>query len=57
MEPGKNASEIVVTPEMIEAGLSVISGFELLDAWEGNLPRAELVKAILSAALAKTLQS
>jgi hypothetical protein len=40
------APDIQISSEMVEAGLSTIKGFELIDAWEGSLSRAELVKAI-----------
>jgi hypothetical protein len=35
-----------VTDEMISAGVEAIGGFELLDAWEGYLDKAELVRKI-----------
>ena len=35
-----------ITPEMIKAGLEAISGFELLDAWEGHLGKTDLIIAI-----------
>jgi hypothetical protein len=35
-----------ITPEMIEAGLEAISGFELLDAWEGHLSRRDLLEDV-----------
>jgi hypothetical protein len=40
------APEIEITPAMIEAGLSAIRGFELIDVWEGHLSRRDLVVAI-----------
>jgi hypothetical protein len=43
---GAPEDEIKITQEMEDAGLSAIKGFELIDAWEGNLSRAELVKTI-----------
>jgi hypothetical protein len=42
----ENPKEIEITPEMIQAGLAAIGGFELLDAWDGYLDRAELVRTI-----------
>jgi hypothetical protein len=39
-------TDIEVTPEMIEAGLEAISGFELLDAWEGHLGRRDLLEDV-----------
>ena len=47
VEPSKAGIEI--TPEMVNAGVAEISGFELIDASEGFLPKAELVRAIYSA--------
>jgi hypothetical protein len=41
-----NPSEIEITPAMIGAGIAEISGFELLDAWEGYLQKEELVRNI-----------
>jgi len=41
--------EVVVTPEMISAGLAEISGTELIDAWEGWHSREELLTAIYQA--------
>ena len=47
--------ELEITPEMIAAGMEAISGFELLDAWEGHLGKAELVQSILHRALSRRL--
>jgi hypothetical protein len=38
-----------ITEDMIEAGLKEISGFELIDAWDGFLGKRELVTAIYQA--------
>ena len=53
---GAPASNIEITPEMIAAGLSEISGFELIEAWEGSLPKKELVSAIYRAMAETNLQ-
>ena len=45
-KPGAELELVHVTPEMIEAGLKAIDGFELLDVWEGYLSRADLVATI-----------
>lgn len=42
----ENPEEIEITPEMVNAGLAAIGGFELIDAAEGYLDRAELVRSI-----------
>lgn len=43
------APEIEITPEMIIAGIAEISGFELIDAWEGFLGKSDLVCSIYKA--------
>jgi len=48
--------EIPPTDEMVNAGLAAISGFELIDAWEGYLGKADLVRAIYSAMAAEVSQ-
>ncbi len=55
MEPSakKEEAEFEVTEEMVAAGLEAISGFELLDAWEGHLDKAELVRSILYKAMSR----
>jgi hypothetical protein len=45
--------ETLPTDEMVNAGLAAISGFELLDAWEGYLGKADLVRSIYSAMAAE----
>jgi hypothetical protein len=40
---------IEITPEMFAAGVSAISGFELLDAWEGYESRRSPVAVIFRA--------
>lgn len=48
--------EIKITPEMIEAGLEAISGFELIDVFDGFESRRDLVIAIFLAMQAKRSQ-
>jgi hypothetical protein len=40
------AAGVIVTDEMIAAGLSVIGGFELVDCWEGWNSKSDLVRDI-----------
>lgn len=47
--PLSDHDRAAITEEMIKAGLREISGFQLIEAWEGSLRRVDLVTSIYQA--------